>query len=64
MQSIAGKYLNACFIGLKDKNTTVRKYFGSAIGHLVGIAKVQLTFNFVTSPILKIKFIYTGAIYY
>lgn len=40
MQPLVGKYLSACFAGLRDRNNTVRKYYSSAIGHLVGIAKV------------------------
>lgn len=41
MQPLVGKYLGACFGGLKDRNNTVRKYNATAIGHLVGIAKEQ-----------------------
>ncbi|KAI9579486.1 proteasome-associated protein ECM29 homolog [Glossina fuscipes] len=41
MTPLVGKYLGVCFIGLKDRNTTVRKYYASAIGHLFGIAKEQ-----------------------
>lgn len=40
MQPLVGKYLSACFGGLKDRNNIVRKYNASAIGHLIGIAKV------------------------
>lgn len=40
MQPVVGKYLSACFNGLKDRNNIVRKYYASAIGHLIGIAKV------------------------
>ena len=40
MTPLVSKYLGACFIGLKDRNATVRKYYASAIGHLIGIAKV------------------------
>lgn len=41
MTSLASKYLSACFNGLKDRNTIVRKYNASAIGHLIGVAKEQ-----------------------
>ncbi|XP_075170057.1 proteasome-associated protein ECM29 homolog [Haematobia irritans] len=41
MTPLVGKYLGACFVGIKDRNATVRKYYASAIGHLVGIAKEQ-----------------------
>uniref|UniRef100_A0A1I8MU05 Proteasome-associated protein ECM29 homolog n=1 Tax=Musca domestica TaxID=7370 RepID=A0A1I8MU05_MUSDO len=41
MTPLVGKYLGACFVGLKDRNATVRKYYASAIGHLIGIAKEQ-----------------------
>lgn len=41
MQPLVGKYLSACFSGLKDRNNIVRKYNGTAIGHLMGIAKEQ-----------------------
>ncbi|XP_058066629.1 proteasome-associated protein ECM29 homolog [Anopheles bellator] len=41
MQPLSSKYLGACFGGLSDRNATVRKYFASAIGHLVGSAKEQ-----------------------
>jgi proteasome component ECM29 len=40
MTPMVGKYLSSCFTGLSDRNSTVRKYNASAIGHLVGIAKV------------------------
>lgn len=40
MQPLVGKYLSACFSGLKDRNNIVRKYYASAMGHLIGIAKV------------------------
>nr|XP_014085277.2 proteasome-associated protein ECM29 homolog [Bactrocera oleae] len=39
MAPLVGKYLAACFVGLKDHNATVRKYYANAVGHLVGIAK-------------------------
>ncbi|CAD7011930.1 unnamed protein product [Ceratitis capitata] len=39
MSPLVGKYLAACFVGLKDHNATVRKYYANAVGHLVGIAK-------------------------
>nr|XP_019552043.2 proteasome-associated protein ECM29 homolog [Aedes albopictus] len=41
MQPLTGKYLGACFTGLSDRNATVRRYFASAIGHLIGSAKEQ-----------------------
>ncbi|XP_055855013.1 proteasome-associated protein ECM29 homolog [Episyrphus balteatus] len=41
MTPLVGKYLGACFTGLKDRNATVRKYYASAIGHLMGLAKEQ-----------------------
>lgn len=41
MTPLAGKYLLACFNGLKDRNAIVRKYNATAIGHLVGTAKVS-----------------------
>ncbi|XP_062561882.1 proteasome-associated protein ECM29 homolog [Armigeres subalbatus] len=41
MQPLTGKYLGSCFTGLSDRNATVRKYFASAIGHLIGAAKEQ-----------------------
>lgn len=41
MQPLVGKYLSACFSGLKDRNNIVRKYNATAIGHLMGIAKEQ-----------------------
>lgn len=41
MQPLVGKYLSACFNGLKDRNNIVRKYNATAIGHLMGIAKEQ-----------------------
>lgn len=44
MQPLVGKYLSACFGGLKDRNNIVRKYNASAIGHLIGVAKVNSTF--------------------
>lgn len=44
MQPLVGKYLSACFSGLKDRNNTVRKYNASAIGHLITIAKVSSKF--------------------
>lgn len=39
MSSLVGKYLSACIIALSDRNTVVRKYYASAIGHLIGNAK-------------------------
>lgn len=39
MTSLVGKYLSACIIALSDRNTVVRKYYASAIGHLIGCAK-------------------------
>lgn len=41
MTPLASKYLSVCFYGLKDRNTIVRKYCASAIGHLIGVAKEQ-----------------------
>lgn len=41
MQPLIGKYLSACFYGLKDRNNIVRKYNANAIGHLIGFAKEQ-----------------------
>lgn len=41
MTPLVGKYLGACLSGLKDRNNIVRKYNASAIGHLMGIAKVR-----------------------
>lgn len=41
MQPLVGKYLSASFNCLKDRNNVVRKYYASAIGHLLGIAKVS-----------------------
>ncbi|XP_053690406.1 proteasome-associated protein ECM29 homolog [Sabethes cyaneus] len=41
MQPLTSKYLGVCFSGLSDRNATVRKYFASAIGHLMGTAKEQ-----------------------
>ncbi|XP_050090264.1 proteasome-associated protein ECM29 homolog [Anopheles aquasalis] len=41
MQPLSSKYLGACFGGLSDRNATVRKYYASAIGHLIGTAKDQ-----------------------
>ncbi|XP_038108762.1 proteasome-associated protein ECM29 homolog [Culex quinquefasciatus] len=41
MQPLTGKYLGSCFSGLSDRNATVRRYFASAIGHLIGTAKDQ-----------------------
>ncbi|XP_037942539.1 proteasome-associated protein ECM29 homolog [Teleopsis dalmanni] len=41
MTPLVAKYLGACFVGLKDRNPTVRKYSASAIGHLMGNAKEQ-----------------------
>lgn len=39
MTSLAGKYLSACLVALNDRNAVVRKYYASAIGHLIGTAK-------------------------
>lgn len=47
MQPLVGKYLSACFSGLKDRNNVVRKYNASAIGHLIQIAKVNSIIKFV-----------------
>uniref|UniRef100_A0A182W1W8 TOG domain-containing protein n=1 Tax=Anopheles minimus TaxID=112268 RepID=A0A182W1W8_9DIPT len=41
MQPLTSKYLGACFSGLTDRNATVRRYYASAIGHLIGTAKEQ-----------------------
>lgn len=41
MQPLVGKYLSASFNSLKDRNNVVRKYYASAIGHLIGVAKVR-----------------------
>lgn len=41
MQPLVSKYLFACFNSLQDRNNTVRKYYASAIGHLIGVAKVS-----------------------
>lgn len=46
MTPLVGKYLGACFGGIKDRNVTVRKYNASAIGHLMGLAKVGYNFEF------------------
>lgn len=48
MQPLVGKYLGACFSGLKDRNNIVRKYYASAIGHLIGIAKEQSVIRLFT----------------
>jgi proteasome component ECM29 len=39
MTPLVGKYLSACLTALSDRNTTVRKYYATAIGHLIGNAK-------------------------
>lgn len=41
MTPLVGKYLNASLVCLNDRNTTVRRYFASAIGHLIALAKEQ-----------------------
>lgn len=41
MTPLTGKYLSACLAGLSDRNPTVKKYYASAIGHLIGNAKEQ-----------------------
>lgn len=41
MTPLVSRYLSVCFNGLKDRNTIVRKYNASAIGHLIGYAKEQ-----------------------
>ncbi|XP_050079558.1 proteasome-associated protein ECM29 homolog [Anopheles maculipalpis] len=41
MQPLTSKYLGSCFGGLTDRNATVRRYYASAIGHLIGTAKEQ-----------------------
>ncbi|XP_055313108.1 proteasome-associated protein ECM29 homolog isoform X2 [Sitodiplosis mosellana] len=48
MQPLVGKYLSACFSGLKDRNNIVRKYYASAMGHLIGIAKEQSVIRLFT----------------
>lgn len=50
MTPLTGKYLLACFNGLKDRNAVVRKYNATAIGHLIGTAKVSffLIFSFLS----------------
>lgn len=39
MTPLVGKYLSASVTALSDRNTVVRKYYASAIGHLIGNAK-------------------------
>lgn len=39
MTTLAGKYLSASLVALNDRNAVVRKYYASAIGHLIGTAK-------------------------
>lgn len=39
MTPLVGKYLSACVTALSDRNTVVRKYYATAIGHLIGNAK-------------------------
>jgi len=41
MQPLIGKYMHGSFGQLKDRNPTVRKYYATTIGHLVGLAKVN-----------------------
>lgn len=57
MQPLVGKYLSACFGSLKDRNNIVRKYYASAIGHLIGIAKVNETQYSNKMSISKTEFI-------
>ena len=45
MQPLVGKYLSACLGGLVDRNGIVRKYYASAIGHLIILAKEQTVIN-------------------
>ena len=45
MTPLVGKYLNASLPALGDRNTDFRKYFASAIRHLIGIAKEQTVSN-------------------
>lgn len=45
MTPLVGKYLTASLAALGDRNTVVRKYFASAIGHLIGIAKESTVNN-------------------
>lgn len=44
MQPVIAKYLKACFNGLSDRNATVRRHYASAMGHLIGYAKVCFLF--------------------
>lgn len=39
MKPLVGKYLSASLTALSDRNTVVRKYYATAIGHLIGNAK-------------------------
>lgn len=51
MTPLVSKYIKVCFGGLSDRNHTVRKYYASAIGHMIGYAKestVNNTFNKLT----------------
>lgn len=56
MTPLVSKYLAACFVGLKDRNSTVRKYYASAIGHLVGIAKVRQNYDDIVIILNKSNF--------
>lgn len=54
MTPLAGKYLSACVSVLSDRNTVVRKYYATAIGHLIGTAKEST----VTSLFKKLNTLY------
>lgn len=41
MTPLTGKYLAGCLSGISDRNPTVKKYYASGIGHLIGKAKDQ-----------------------
>ena len=45
MTPLVDKYLNASLPALGDRNTVFRKYFASAIGHLIGIAKESIVID-------------------
>lgn len=54
MTTLAGKYISACLVALGDRNAVVRKYYASAIGHLIGTAKEST----VTSLFKKLNTLY------
>lgn len=54
MTSLAGKYISACLVALGDRNAVVRKYYATAIGHLIGTAKEST----VTSLFKKLNSLY------